>query len=103
MDMNDSVATSVSGTATMALILLAGYLKPFAESVAIILWYLGIVLHGALVVYFMAGFVCRLKITQIFASWYIVYVGIAVAAITASQFHAEKSVCACCTLAHQHF
>lgn len=85
-DMKNPIMASVSGTFSMAVMLLAGYAKPFVGSSAVIIWYAGIGLHIALMVYFTARFMIHLKMQQVFASYYIVYVGIAVASVTAPAF-----------------
>ncbi len=85
-DMGNPVMASVSGTLPMSLMLLAGYLKPVAGRGAYVLWLLAIALHAALIVYFTVKFVAGFKLNTVHASWYIVYVGIAVAAVTAPAF-----------------
>ena len=84
--MKTPVGASVSGTYSMAVMLLAGYLKPFAGEAALYIWYLGIIMHIALIIYFTLKFVIKLKLAQVFSSWYIVYVGIVVASLTAPVF-----------------
>lgn len=85
-DMNNPIMASVSGTFSMALMLLAGYAKPYIKSGAIIIWYIGIALHVVLILYFTVKFMVSLKMPKVFASYFIVYVGIAVAAVTAPVF-----------------
>lgn len=89
-EMNNPVTASVSGTFPMALMLLAGYVKPLIGSVAIIVWYIAIILHTILIIYFTLTFLLKLKLPQVFSSWYIVYVGIVVASVTAPAFEALK-------------
>ena len=89
-EMKTPVGASVFGTYSMALMLLAGYLKPFVGASASYIWYLGIAIHLALIVYFTLKFVLKLKLAQVFSSWYIVYVGIVVASLTAPVFEAKS-------------
>ena len=90
-DMKNPVTASVSGTYTMALMLLAGYIKPILPAFAMILWYAAIVLHFVLIVYFTLNFILKIKIPddlmKVFASYFIVYVGIVVASVTAPAFN----------------
>ena len=83
-DMKNPVTASVSGTYTMALMLLAGYIKPILPVFAMILWYVAIVLHFVLIVYFTLNFILKIKIPddlmKVVASYFIVYVGIVVTA-----------------------
>lgn len=85
-DMNNPIMASVSGTFSMALMLLAGYAKPYIGKSAIAVWYLGIALHIALIIFFTVKFMIHLKMPKVFASYYIVYVGIAVASVTSPVF-----------------
>jgi len=89
-EMKTPVGASVSGTYSMAVMLLAGYLKPFVGEAALYIWYLGIIVHIALIIYFTLKFVIKLKLAQVFSSWYIVYVGIVVASLTAPVFEAKS-------------
>lgn len=88
-DMRNPVTASVSGTFSMALMLLAGYLKPVIGSASLAIWYIAIILHSLLIIYFTVTFLLKLKLPQVFASWYIVYVGIVVASVTAPTFDAK--------------
>lgn len=85
-DMKNPIMASVSGTFSMALMLLAGYAKPFVGGGAIAIWYVGIGLHIALMVYFTIQFMLHLQLPKVFASYFIVYVGIAVSSVTAPAF-----------------
>ncbi len=85
-DMGNPVMASVMPTASMALMLLSTYVKPLIGQGAFVIWIAAIVLHLVLMVYFTVRFVAHFKLPQVFASWYIVYVGIAVAAVTAPAY-----------------
>lgn len=89
-DMTNPITASVSGTFSMALMLLSTYIKGYlgAADVAFVVWVVAIALHVALIVFFTAKFVAKIKFQAVFASYYIVYVGIAVAAVTASVYEA---------------
>lgn len=85
-DMQNPIMASVSGTFPMALMLLSTYVKPFIGGAAKYIWYFAILLHIALIIYFTVKFVIKLQMPKVFASYYIVYVGIAVAAVTAPAY-----------------
>ena len=76
-DMKNPVTASVSGTYTMTLMLLAGYIKPL--------------LHFVLIIYFTLNFILKIKVPddlmKVVASYFIVYVGIVVASVTAPAFN----------------
>lgn len=85
-DMKNPIMASVSGTFSMALMLLSTYVKPYIGAAAKYIWFFAITLHIVLIVYFTVKFVVKLDLTKVFASYYIVYVGIAVAAVTAPAY-----------------
>lgn len=84
--LKDPVAASVSGTFTMATMLLAAYAKPCIGQAAQVIWFAAVALHAALIVWFTVAFFAPLKLEKVFASYYIVYVGIAVASVSAPAF-----------------
>lgn len=85
-DMGNPIMASVSGTFPMALMILSTYVKPFIGQAAFYIWILAIALHIILIIYFTVKFIVKLQMPKVFASYYIVYVGIAVAAITAPAY-----------------
>lgn len=85
-DMQNPIMASVSGTFPMALMLLSTYVKPFIGSAAMYIWYFAILLHIVLIVYFTGKFILKLQLPKVFASYYIVYVGIVVASVTAPAY-----------------
>lgn len=87
-DMQNPIMASVFCTSTMALMLLAGYLKPYIGVVGDVIWYAAIVLHVVLMLYFTAKFILKLQMPKVFASYFIVYVGIVVASVSAPAFGA---------------
>ena len=87
-DMKNPIMASVAGTFPMALMLLSTYVKPYIGAAAKYIWFLAIGLHIALIIYFTIKFIVKLELPKVFASYYIVYVGIAVAAVTAPAYEA---------------
>lgn len=85
-DMKNPIMASVAGTFPMALMLLSTYVKPFIGKTAMYIWFFAIALHIVLIIYFTAKFIVKLELPKVFASYYIVYVGIAVAAVTAPAY-----------------
>lgn len=85
-DMKNPIMASVSGTFSMALMLLSAYVKPLIGPAAYYIWLFAIALHVVLIIYFTVKFIAKLQMPKVFASYYIVYVGIAVAAITAPAY-----------------
>ena len=86
-DFKNPVIVSSSGTFSMSLMILSTYLIPFMPSIAYAIWIIGIALHILLVIYFTYHFVMRkFDISTVYPSYWIVYVGITMGAITA-HFH----------------
>lgn len=82
--LDNPVAASVFPTFTMATMLLAGYVKPYCSECASVIWYAGLIFHVLLIVWFTMKFVIKnFAIKKVFPSWFIVYVGIAVASVSA--------------------
>lgn len=92
-DIKNPVLASVSGTYSMAIMLLAGYIKPIIPGFASFIWYTAIILHFILMIYFTLNFIFKIKISddndlmKVFASYFIVYVGIVAASLTAPAFN----------------
>lgn len=80
--LDNPVIASVFPTLSMGIMVLSTYLKPYAASLAFTIWIMGMVLHVMLIFWFTKKFVFDFKIKQVFPSWFIVYVGIAVASVT---------------------
>jgi len=85
-DLKNPVMASIAPTFSMAVILLAAYVKPFAATVGLALWFIGFILHCALILLFTFRFILKFDIKKIFPSSFIVYVGLVVASITAPAF-----------------
>lgn len=82
--LDNPVAASVFPTFTMATMLLAGYVKPYCPECANVIWYAGLAGHVLLIVWFTMKFLLKnFAIKKVFPSWFIVYVGIAVASVSA--------------------
>lgn len=87
--MQTPVTASVSGTAPMALMLLSVYWKPVLGGGAKAVWLFAVVLHAALIVWFTFKFLRRPRLETVFASYFIVYVGIVTAAVSAPVYGME--------------
>lgn len=84
--LDNVVVASVFPTFSMGIMLLATYLKPVSAGLAYGVWLGGLGLHIALMVRFTLKHVLDFNIKKVFPSWFIVYVGIVVGAITAPAF-----------------
>ncbi|MCL2556117.1 MAG: TDT family transporter [Firmicutes bacterium] len=78
-----SIPLSSLATITMAVMLLAGYIRPHASLFALIVWYIALILQCAIMIFFAIRFIPKFKIYAVYPSWFIVGVGIVVASVTA--------------------
>jgi exfoliative toxin A/B len=77
---------SVFLTITMATMLFATYIKPISPTIGLVVWWIGVVGHLVLMILFSKKFLTDFSIKKVFPSWFIVYVGIVVASVTAPMF-----------------
>jgi exfoliative toxin A/B len=87
-NMKNPIMASVFCTFPMALMLFSVYFKPWFGAVSQIIWYLAIALHIVMIIYFTKTFILKPDLKKVHASYYIVYVGIAMAAMTAPAYEA---------------
>lgn len=84
---DNPVVASVMPTFSMGIMLLSTYIKPYASSAAIFIWLAGLILHCLLIVLFSIKYIGSSNIKKIFPSYFIVYVGIVCASVTAPAFN----------------
>ena len=83
-DFKNPVIVSNSGTFSMSLMILSTYLASFIPNAAYGVWILGVALHILLIIYFTYHFIIRnFDISTVYPSYWIVYIGITMGAITA--------------------
>lgn len=87
-NMKNPIMASVFCTFPMALMLFSTYFKPWFGPVSKIIWYIAIVLHVVMILYFTKAFILKPDMKTVHASYFIVYVGIAMAAMTAPAYEA---------------
>ncbi|MBQ3422324.1 MAG: hypothetical protein IJH34_11805 [Romboutsia sp.] len=86
-DLDNPIIFSSFGTFSMSLMLLSTYLYDFFGFYSIILWILGIMLHLIILIVFTYRFViCDFNLNDVYGTWWIVYVGISMAAISSPIF-----------------
>ena len=94
-ELNNLIALSTFGTFSMALMLFSTYLKPLfmplSESIAFGIWILGIIIHLTIIILFTKNYIlANFDIENVFATWWIVYIGITMAAITAPAYDLQQ-------------
>ena len=90
-DFKNPVIVSSSGTFSMSLMILSTYLIPIMPNIAYSVWIIGIALHILLMIYFTYHFIMRnFDISTVYPSYWIVFIGITMAAITSPAHSIEE-------------
>ena len=82
-ELKTPVPLSVLPTATMAIMLLSVYVRPYIGILAVGIWYAALLAHVGIMLLFVKRFVFDFKLGTVFPSWFVVGVGIAAASVTA--------------------
>lgn len=88
-DFKNPVMAGVSATVCMSVMQLATYIHPSLPQLAISVWWLGLLSHIALILFYTKEFLFRFKLDEVFPTYFITYVGIVVAALTSPTFQME--------------
>lgn len=90
-DFKNPIIVSSSGTFSMSLMLLSTYVIQFNSTLAYALWICGIALHILLMIYFTYHFIVHnFDISNVYPSYWIVFVGITMGAITSNVHEIEE-------------
>ena len=90
-DFKNPVIASNSGTFSMSLMILSTYIITFIPDIAYGIWILGVTLHILLIVYFTHHFIIHnFDISTVYPSYWIVFVGITMGAITAHAHNLDE-------------
>ena len=91
-ELSDPIGLSVAATYPMAVMLISVYMKADIGDAAQLFWFTGIALHILCIALFTSRYIAKFDWENVHASWFIVYVGIVVASVTAPVFNFETSV-----------
>ena len=90
-DFKNPVILSSCGTFSMALMISSTYIISFTPTFAYAIWIIGLSLHILLMIYFTYHFIIRkFDISMVYPSYWIVYVGITMGAITSHSHNIEE-------------
>ena len=90
-DFKNPIIASNSGTFSMSLMILSTYISPFMPIIAYGIWILGVALHILLIVYYTYHLIIRnFNISTVYPSYWIVFVGITMGAITAHAHNLDE-------------
>lgn len=88
-ELENPLVASVFPTFTMGIMLLSTYFKPLAPNISFIIWLFAVIGHGLLILNFSLKHILKFDLKKVFPSWFIVYVGIVVASVTAPAFQMQ--------------
>ena len=88
-DLGNSILASVSATIFMTAMQLAAYAQPFLGRAALVLWCAAVACHGALIVWFTWRYLRRFRLSVVYPTYVIAYVGNVVASVTSPTFGME--------------
>ena len=77
---------SMFSSFSMSLMLISVWMKGFLGKANIYIWIIGVILHTIILVVFTIKYVLNFKLKYVFSSWFLVYSGIGIAAITCNDF-----------------
>jgi len=87
-EIKNPIVASIFPTSTMALMFLCVYIKPFF-GFAVILWYIAVILHVLIMLFFAKRFLSDFKLPTVFPSWFVTAVGIVVVSVTSPAMNAK--------------
>ena len=82
-ELKTPVPLSVLPTATMTIMILSTYIRPYLPQIALILWYAALITHIFIMLTFIRRFVIGFQLGTVFPSWFIAGVGIVTLSVTA--------------------
>ena len=88
-DLHNSVFASVGATSTMAAMVLTTYFVELNYWASFIIWCVAVVVHCVMMIFFIARYFPKFKLAEVFPTYFIAFVGVAVAGLTAPNFGAE--------------
>ena len=89
-ELKTPIPLSVLPTATMTVMLLSAYIRPHMPGSALFIWYCAIIAHLGIMLIFAKRFMAGLKARNVFPTWFITFVGIAIASVTAPAMGAVQ-------------
>ncbi|MCL2171510.1 MAG: TDT family transporter [Defluviitaleaceae bacterium] len=82
-ELKTPIPLSALPTATMATMLLAGYLRPYLPNISISIWWAALATQIGIMLIFAIRFLLKFSINTVFPTWFITGVGIVTASVTA--------------------
>lgn len=90
-DMKNPAIAGIAGALPMGIMVLSAYVQPISYWAGFVMWVAGILAHFILIIYFTKRFIFSFCMEKVFPSYFVVYIGIAAASITAPIFDAAAA------------
>jgi exfoliative toxin A/B len=87
-DLKNPAIAGIAGTFPMGIMILSGYIQPVSPFAGYLMWIAGILIHCVLIIYFTIRFIPGFRVQKVLPGYFVVYVGIAAASLTAPVFNA---------------
>ncbi|MDO5707099.1 MAG: TDT family transporter [Andreesenia angusta] len=89
-EVKNSLIASTFPTLSMAIIIYSTYIVKYSYNLGLGLWLFGILLHIYFLIRFTMNYLVSFDIKRVFPSWFIVYVGIVTASVTAPIYNLNQ-------------
>lgn len=89
-DLENPIIASVAATIFMTAMQLAVYAKSLIGNTAVYFWIAAVALHALYILWFSQRFLRRFQLRNVYPTFFITYVGIVVASVTAPAFGMER-------------
>ncbi|MCX7885057.1 MAG: TDT family transporter [Caloramator sp.] len=89
-DLDNPLIASVAPTFFMALMVLSVYIKPLLPKLALLIWAVSIIAHIIYILFFTKKYILNFDIKKFLPSYFIVYVGLAAASLSAPAFKMQN-------------
>lgn len=86
-ELGNSIMVGIFSTFPMSLMLFSVYLIPLNAILSESLWYLAIIIHCSLAIYFSIRFIPQQKIKDLYGTHFIIFVGLAIISLTAPHYN----------------
>lgn len=86
IDLENSILASVAPTYFMTIMQLSGYISPYFYEIALGIWIAACISQVLYMLWFAKNFIFKLRLAEVFPTYFIAFVGIIVASVTSVPF-----------------
>lgn len=89
-EMSSPIVFSIFATYPMTIVALSDYISPIIGRFSFYLWGLGLIFHAILIVIFSIKFLVGIDHKKVFASYFVMFVGLVIGGFSASNYNLEN-------------